>query len=319
MRPLRPLLCLPVLLLLSACAGESSPDTAAPAATAEAPAEAAPAPAAPTDETGLRAAAASALADQRLYSPVGDNAVEHYLALRALVPGDANIETALVELLPYALIGSEQAIARGDFTEARRLVGLIERADAELPALSRLRDGLVAAEAEAAKAALAAEQEAARREEAEKLAAAAEAEAAARQRVAAATPASTPPPASARPAPAASAPTPAPVVATTPAPPRPSAPAPAAVVPKLVSAPQPRYPLMALRRKLEGEVLLELSIRPDGSVGNARVVSATPPGLFDEAAVAAAGRWRFEQGPAPVTTRQVLRFRLPRDGAQPAG
>ena len=318
MRPLRPLLCLPVLLLLSACAGESSPDAAAPAATASAPAEAAPAPAAPTDEAGLRAAAASALSEQRLYSPVGDNAIEHYLALRALVPGDNNVETALVELLPYALIGSEQAIARGDFTEARRLVGLIERADAELPALSRLRDSLVAAEAEAAAAALAAEQEAARREEAEKLAASADAEA--RQRAAAAA-ANTPAPApvAARPAPAAAAPTPAPAVAATPAPPRPSAPAAAAVVPKLISAPQPRYPLMALRRKLEGEVLLELSIRPDGSVGNARVVSATPPGLFDEAAVAAAGRWRFEQGPAPVTTRQVLRFRLPREGAQPAG
>ncbi|KFN50829.1 hypothetical protein N790_05040, partial [Arenimonas malthae CC-JY-1] len=192
MRPLRPLLCLPVLLLLSACAGESSPDAAAPAATAAAPVEAAPAPAAPTDEAGLRAAAASALSEQRLYSPVGDNAIEHYLALRALVPGDANIETALVELLPYALIGSEQAIARGDFTEARRLVGLVERADAELPALSRLRDSLVAAEAEAEAeaeaAALAAEQEAARREEAEKLAASAEAEA--RLRAAAATPAS---------------------------------------------------------------------------------------------------------------------------------
>ncbi|MBW8312099.1 MAG: energy transducer TonB [Rhizobium sp.] len=320
MRPMRLPLSLFLVALVAACTADPGAETASPQQTAaEAPAAPA-APAAPTDEAGLRAAAASALADQRLYSPVGDNAVEHYLALRALVPGDANIETALVELLPYALIGSEQAIARGDFTEARRLVGLVERADAELPALSRLRDSLVSAEAEAAKAALAAEQEAARRVEAEKLAATAEAEAEARQRVAAATPASTPAPARARPAPAAAArtPAPAPAVAATPAVPRPSAPAAATVVPKLVSAPQPRYPLMALRRKLEGEVLLELSIRPDGSVGNARVVSATPPGLFDDAAVAAATRWRFEQSPAPVTTRQVLRFRLPREGAQPA-
>lgn len=318
MRPLRPLLCLPVLLLLSACAGESSPDAAAPAtATAAAPAEAAPVPTAPTDEAGLRAAAASALSEQRLYSPVGDNAVEHYLALRALVPGDANIETALVELLPYALIGSEQAIARGDFTEARRLVGLIERADAELPALSRLRDSLVAAEAEAEKAALAAEEEAARRAEAERLAAAADEQTRQRAAAAPATAAVPAPPAATRSVPAPVATTPAPVVAAAPAAPRPAA-APAAAVPKLLSAPQPRYPLMALRRKLEGEVLLELSIRPDGSVGNARVVSATPPGLFDEAAVAAAGRWRFEQAAAPVTTRQVLRFRLPREGAQPA-
>lgn len=305
------------VLLLSACAGESAPDAAAPAATPVAK-QAAPVPAAPTDEAGLRAAAASALSEQRLYSPVGNNAIEHYLALRALVPGDASIETALVELLPYALIGSEQAIARGDLEEARRLVGLIERADAGLPALSRLRDSLVAAEAEVRKAALAAEEEAARRAEAERLAAAAAEQA--RERAA-----SAPPPAvasPARPAPAAvpvaTPPVPAPAVAAAPAPPRPAAPAAEPAVPKLLSAPQPRYPLMALRRKLEGEVLLELSIRPDGSVGSARVISATPPGLFDQAAVAAAERWRFEQAPAPATTRQVLRFRLPREGAQPA-
>lgn len=315
---MRLVFCLSVVLLVSGCAGESAPDATAPAATPAA-AQAAPAPAAPTDEAGLRAAAASALSEQRLYSPVGNNAIEHYLALRALVPGDASIETALVELLPYALIGSEQAIARGDLEEARRLVGLIERADAGLPALSRLRDSLVAAEAEARKAALAAEEEAARREEAERLAATAAEQA--RERAA-----SAPPPAAAspaRPAPAAASvatpPAPAPAVAATPAPPRPAAPAAAPAAPKLLSAPQPRYPLMALRRKLEGEVLLELSIRPDGSVGSARVISATPPGLFDQAAVAAAERWRFEQAAAPATTRQVLRFRLPREGAQPAG
>lgn len=317
MRLLRPMLCLPVMLLLSACAGETPPDAATPATVAAAQSDAAPVPAAPTDEAGLRAAAASALSDQRLYSPVGDNAVEHYLALRALVPGDPNVETALVELLPYALIGSEQAIARGDFTEARRLVGLVERADAELPALSRLRDSLVAAEAEAEKAAQAAEEEAARRAEAERLAAADADQA--RERAASAPPSAATSPVRPAPAPVPMASAPAPAVAATPAPPRPVAPAAAPAVPKLVSAPQPRYPLMALRRKLEGEVLLELSIRPDGSVGSARVVSATPPGLFDEAAVAAAERWRFEQAPAPVTTRQVLRFRLPREGAQPAG
>ncbi|MBY4598924.1 energy transducer TonB, partial [bacterium BD-1] len=196
MRPTRLPLSLFLVALVAACTADPGAETASPRQTAaEAPAAPA-APAAPTDEAGLRAAAASALADQRLYSPVGDNAVEHYLALRALVPGDANIETALVELLPYALIGSEQAIARGDFEEARRLVALVERADAALPALSRLRDSLVAAEAEAEKAALAAEEEAARRAEAERLAAAAAEQA--RERLAAT--ASAPPPAAANPA-----------------------------------------------------------------------------------------------------------------------
>ena len=35
---------------------------------------------------------------------------------------------------------------------------------------------------------------------------------------------------------------------------------------------------------LEGDVVLELRIEADGSVGKARVLSATPPGLFDDAA-----------------------------------
>ena len=42
-----------------------------------------------------------------------------------------------------------------------------------------------------------------------------------------------------------------------------------------------------------------------------------PPGLFDEAAVAAAERWRFAAGQAAVTTRQVMRFRLPAQGRSP--
>lgn len=315
--------------VLAGCqpAQDASP-TGAAAGPASAQAADVTAPA-PMDEAGERAAAARALADQRLYAPAGDNAVEHYLALRDRLPEDRGIETALLELLPYALIGSEQAIARGDFDEARRLVALVQRADPQLPALARLRDRLVAAEAEASLAAERAAREAelaAGREAQARLAAASAPSGAATGAVpAAALPQAEPTPpdtpvnpsaattqaVAAAPQPAAATPPPAVrPAAATPAP-RPAAPPP---VPKLLSAPQPRYPLMALRRKAEGDVVLELRIEADGSVGEARVLSANPPGLFDEAAVAAASRWRFEAGPSVVTTRQVLRFRLPKEG-----
>lgn len=301
-------------------AGCGEAPTGAPAGATPAAAAGTALPAA-TDEAGLRAAASRALAEQRLYAPAGDNAIEHYLAVRTLAPADADVETALLELLPYAVIGSEQAIARGDFDEAQRLLALVQRTDAALPALARLRDQLVAAQAEAALAAGRAAreaEEAARREQAERLAAAT----APAAPLASSAPSTTtgassgaaaavPPPATAAPAPSPAAP--AATVATTTAPP--AAPRPAATpLPQLLSAPQPRYPPQALRRRLEGEVVLELRIEADGRVGSARVLSANPPGLFDDAAVAAASRWRFEAGAAAVTTRQVVRFRLPKEG-----
>ena len=100
----------------------------------------------------------------------------------------------------------------------------------------------------------------------------------------------------------------APAVAT----PAPAAasPASAAGVPRLLSAPSPRYPIMAQRRKLEGQVVVQFTIQPDGSVASPRVVSADPPGVFDEAAIVAASRWRFEAGSRSVPSSRVVQFRL---------
>ena len=301
---------------LAAC-GEAPPEPQAAAPQSAA----APALPAVNDEAGLRAAASRALADQRLYAPAGDNAIEHYLAVRALAPADADVETALLELLPYAVIGSEQAIARGNFDEARRLLDLVQRTDAALPSLARLRDQLVAAEQEAAQAAereAREQEEAARREEAKRLAAAATEIAtppAAAPALPAATQAAATPASPAVPTPAAPVPAPATAAPAVAANPPPAAPRPAAQpLPQLLSAPQPRYPPLALRRRIEGEVVLELRIEADGRVSATRVLSANPPGLFDEAAQAAASRYRFEAGQAAVTTRQVVRFRLPKAG-----
>ncbi len=301
------------LMLLAACSAEApqAPLTAVAtdaAATAVVPI---------TDEAGLRAAAAKALTEQRFYAPAGDSALDHYLALRDLRPDDANLATALLELLPYAVIGIEQAVARQDVAEARRLLGLLERADPQAPSLVRLRDSIASAQASAEAAAADALARAAR-DEAAKLAAeqAALAQAATASAAARATPApvappvASLPPAAARPAPPtvtalASAP-----AAAAPAPAAASAASAAAGVPRLLSAPSPRYPIMAQRRKLEGQVVVQFTIQPDGSVAAPRVVSADPAGVFDEAAIVAASRWRFEAGSRSVPSSRVVQFRL---------
>ena len=316
---------LPLLAALAWVAGCSDPapgtSDAGPSPVAEAPA------AAPiTDEAGLRTAAAKALSAQRFYAPAGDSALDHYLALRTLRPDDANVATALLELLPYAVIGTEQAVVRQDFAEARRLLALLERADPQAPSLGRLRDGIAVAEASAQAAADEALAQA-ERDEATRLAAERESQAAA------ALPASTPetvggvapaaPPAVGPPSPAAAtspasavarapAPAPAPVapVAAPPAAPSAAPAASAGATPRLISAPSPRYPLMALRRKLEGQVTVQFTIQPDGSVASPRVVSGDPPGVFDEAALVAASRWRFEAGSQSVASTRVVQFRL---------
>jgi protein TonB len=299
--------------VLAACSEPASaPAGDAPAATTTAPAAAAPAP---TDEAGLRQAVREATSAQRVYAPAGDNAIEYYLALRDLRPNDAAVSTALMELLPYAVIGSEQAVGREDFAEARRLLGLIERADDSAPALTRLRESIAAAETSAARRVIA-EAEAAKLREQQAAAAERErqlAEQAARQAPAAAapvaaTPVAPPSAASTPPAPAAAQPrVPANGIGTEVPPTRVAAPA--AQEPRLISAPPPRYPLTAMRRKLEGQVTVEFTVEPDGSVSSPRVVSATPEGVFDEAALVAVSRWRFEPMPRAVTTRRQLQFK----------
>ncbi|TJY56782.1 energy transducer TonB [Sinimarinibacterium sp. CAU 1509] len=55
----------------------------------------------------------------------------------------------------------------------------------------------------------------------------------------------------------------------------------------------PQYPRQALRDGIAGEVTLEITVGPDGTVKSARVKSAKPRGYFESAAVAAAYKGRF--------------------------
>jgi protein TonB len=55
----------------------------------------------------------------------------------------------------------------------------------------------------------------------------------------------------------------------------------------------PDYPQRALSRGLEGWVQVQFTITPIGTVKDAIVVDAEPEGVFDDAALKAIARWRY--------------------------
>jgi protein TonB len=57
---------------------------------------------------------------------------------------------------------------------------------------------------------------------------------------------------------------------------------------------QPFYPLRAAMREVEGFVIVEFSVRENGTVANPVVVASQPDVLFDEAALNAVSRFRFK-------------------------
>src|SRR3546814_254763 len=77
-----------------------------------------------------------------------------------------------------------------------------------------------------------------------------------------------------------------------------------------IKTPSPRYPIAAEQSGQEGLVLVELTVATNGTVSAAHVVKAEPAAVFDDAALAAVKRWRFQPVPAPVTTQQSIRFSL---------
>ncbi len=340
--PLRPLrdglrhaaLSAALILAIAACGGDKAePDTATqPTAAATTPTQAvAPvvsAQVAAMSVDQLREAARAAQLEQRMYAPAGNNAMEYYLALRDKQPNDAAVASALTDLMPYALIATEQSIARDDFPEAQRLYALMEKTDKVAPALPRLKQSLADAQssfaqrqqqtevdAETEKARLAKleedrkkEQEDAQRKAAEKLAqqqqatqqeaaqqlaaqqAAAQREA--EQRAAAEREAAQREAAQREAAQRAAQPT----TAT-------------ASDLRAISTPSPKYPLEAQRAGLSGEVLVEFTVATDGSVSAARVVRGNPPRTFDREALSAVKRWRFQPVASPVTTRRTIGFK----------
>nr|WP_233264076.1 energy transducer TonB [Lysobacter panacisoli] len=315
-------------VVLAACQKDqpAQDSAAAPAATAAAPAvtaeTAVSAKVSALTADQLREAARKAYAENRLYAPAEDNAVEYYLALRDKAPGDAAVSSALTDLLPMTVIATEQSVNREDFTEAQRLAALLEKADAQHPALARLKASIAQAQDSAGKRAaqqqLTAEEEAKKKVDLEKkrledqkkqqedaarqLAAQqsrqaedkAAADKAAADRAAAEQRAADQRAAEARAAAARQA-------AATPA---------TADASDLrpLSMPPPRYPPEALRAGTSGEVQVEFTVGTDGSVTAARVVRSNPARIFDREAVNAVRKWRFQPVDSPVTTRRTIGF-----------
>lgn len=310
-------LLLPLPLLLAGCQPAPNPQSASalPQASPSQP-TADPVPVAERDPDALIAAANAALGADRLFQPPGDNALELYLQALELDPAHRRARAGLIDILPVVLIGLEQRLGSGDVAEAERLLQLFRRADAKHPALPRLDAQLRAAteqQAEAERARQLAEREAQRR---------------AAQQTEFAQPAPTPSPAASAPAsplpaepeqvaPVASAPpaVPEPVVtAPQPSPAADASSAPtravAGALPPIIAQFPPRYPPQAQRRRLEGMVEVEFTVRADGSVGDVRVLRSEPQGVFDREAIGAMQRWRFQASGQEITARRVFDFKL---------
>ena len=329
-----------VACALGACKKDEAAADAVPAATQQAPA---PTPESVVSATvvamtpdQLRSEASKAYGENRLYAPAGNNAMEYYLALRDKQPADAGASSALTDLMPMTVIATEQGIAREDFADAKRLAALIEKADAQHPALARLKASIASSEIAVAQRAenqkLSAEDEAKRQAEllkrreeeqrkqqelqrqqaatatqtpaaptaAQQQAAAAEAE---RQRAAAAEAERQ------RVAAAEAERQRAQAAAAQPA----AAPARAASNElRPISNPGPRYPQAAQRAGVAGSVQVEFTVATDGSVGNVRTVSTDAPRQFsrdfEREALAAVKRWRFQPVGEATTTRRTISF-----------
>jgi TonB family protein len=87
---------------------------------------------------------------------------------------------------------------------------------------------------------------------------------------------------------------------------------------KRVRGESPDYPQTALTQRISGVVTLQYTVDVHGVTRDIHVIEATPSGVFDQAAISAVRRWRYEpmlvNGTAvevPVSTR--MRFELPKD------
>jgi protein TonB len=86
--------------------------------------------------------------------------------------------------------------------------------------------------------------------------------------------------------------------------------------PKLLKEVKPQYTAQAMRAKVQGTVLLECVVQPDGSVGNIKVVRSLDATFgLDQEAMKAARQWQFKPGtrfgePVPVLVTIEIAFTL---------
>jgi TonB family protein len=85
--------------------------------------------------------------------------------------------------------------------------------------------------------------------------------------------------------------------------------------PIVVFNPQPTYTENALRRKVQGTVVMTAVVLPDGRVANVAVIRSLDRYSLDDVARATAARWRFRPGlrqgvPVAVRVQIELEFKL---------
>ena len=87
-------------------------------------------------------------------------------------------------------------------------------------------------------------------------------------------------------------------------------------MPKLVREVTPDYTVAALRAKIQGIVVVECVVLPDGTIGDVKIIQSLDKvyGL-DEEAIKTAKQWRFQPGrrlgePVPVFVQIELSFTL---------
>jgi protein TonB len=86
---------------------------------------------------------------------------------------------------------------------------------------------------------------------------------------------------------------------------------------KRLRAPPPDYPENALNQHVTGSVTLQFTVDVNGEPRDIHVVEATPPGVFDRAAIAAIRHWRYAPtvvngAPVEVPVKTLMRFELPK-------
>lgn len=91
---------------------------------------------------------------------------------------------------------------------------------------------------------------------------------------------------------------------------------PGVTTPVVITQVKPQYTAEAMRAKVQGLVMVECVVLPDGSVGDARIIRSLDPRFgLDQEAIAAAKKWRFRPGllngkPVPVVVSIELSFTL---------
>jgi protein TonB len=306
-------------IALVACGGGDPPaePAPAPAPAVQAPAPAAaptPAPANPQLSVDqLLDAARTSMNDERLVAPAGSNAVEFYLAVLEQQPNNDVARQALVDVFPLAANTAERAIAQRDVAEADRIIGLLDKASPGSFTVTSLRG-----KADAARQALAREEQQAEALVAQQAAQRAAAAQAAAAPVVVPTPAPTPAPVAPTPAPSpvAAAPQPAATPAQPAAPPPPAAPTAGPTRDaRVVRQVPPQYPVDAARKRQTGWVELQFVIGADGRVRDVAVAQSSPPRVFDREAVRAMQQWTFEPAlrdgqPVESRARRRIEFQL---------